>query len=232
MRSRRCARGDGREGADLVRTLRGDRGKFGDMAQPPFVPQGGPQAVRHYSSPPQRVRSWRADRPGDLPNSPMPAGGGYGHQGPDQGYALNLAKRFIPLLKLQPGESANDVVAGCVTVALKRASLFGRAPVVEDLRVAFAHWGFLDLPAVGASSEASEDSESAGVSEVGGAADALEEDFVETAASSEPESISERRALFSGAGGHDGYACRRRIADSVSPSDLGVPAALCEWQRS
>jgi hypothetical protein len=31
-----------------------------------------------------------------------------------------------------------------VAVALKRASLFGRAPVIHDLRVAFTLWGFLD----------------------------------------------------------------------------------------
>ena len=33
---------------------------------------------------------------------------------------------------------------GCVGVALKRASLFGRAPVIHDLTVAFTVWGFLD----------------------------------------------------------------------------------------
>lgn len=188
------------------------------------MPQGGPQVVPHYSSPPQRVRSWRADRPGDLPNSPLPSGGGYGHQGPDQGYALNLAKRFIPLLKLQPGESVNDVVAGCVTVALKRASLFGRAPLAEDLRVAFAHWGFLDDPSVGEDGEDGGDGEGEG----GGADGADGEDVAELAAGAESPVITDRRALFAGAGGHDGYACRCRIADSVSPSALGVPAALLE----
>ena len=192
------------------------------------MPQGGPQAVLHYSSPPQRVRSWRADRPGDLPNEPLPSGGGYGHQGPDQGYALNLAKRFIPLLKLQPGESVNDVVAGCVTVALKRASLFGRAPLAEDLRVAFAHWGFLDDPSFGAGGEAAE---AAGGSDAAGGSAGDPAGRVSgsaPAASAESPIIAERRALFAGAGGHDGYACRCRIADSVSPSDLGAPTALRE----
>ena len=211
------------------------------------MPQGGPQAVLHYSSPPQRVRSWRADRPGDLPNAPLPSGGGYGHQGPDQGYALNLAKRFIPLLKLQPGESVNDVMAGCVTVALKRASLFGRAPLAEDLRVAFAHWGFLDDPSFGAGGEAG-GSDAAGDASggVGGAAggaaaggeagaeaggsDAAGDPAGRVSGAASPVSaespiITERRALFAGAGGHDGYACRSRIADSVSPSDLGAPTA-------
>ena len=211
------------------------------------MPQGGPQAVPHYSSPPQRVRSWRADRPGDLPTSPLPSGGGYGHQGPDQGYALNLAKRFIPILKLQPGESVNDVVAGCVTVALKRASLFGRAPLAEDLRVAFAHWGFLDDSPLSAGEEVGGSAAfgdpagggsgagASGASAADGGAPAARredreedgKDVAELAAGAESPIITDRRALFAGAGGHDGYACRSRIADSVSPSELGVPAALC-----
>ena len=29
-------------------------------------------------------------------------------------------------------------------IALRRASLFGRAPVIHDLRIAFTIWGFLD----------------------------------------------------------------------------------------
>ena len=36
------------------------------------------------------------------------------------------------------------MIAGCCAVALKRASLFGRAPVVHDLTAAFTIWGFLD----------------------------------------------------------------------------------------
>ena len=36
------------------------------------------------------------------------------------------------------------MLAGCVTVAMKRASLFGRAPITADLRIAFEHWAYLD----------------------------------------------------------------------------------------
>jgi hypothetical protein len=32
-------------------------------------------------------------------------------------------------------------------VALKRASLFGRAPIIHDLRTAYTVWGFLDASA-------------------------------------------------------------------------------------
>lgn len=156
------------------------------MAQPPYVPHAPGATARHYTSPPQRPGGWRADRPGELAEGPQPAGSGFGHQGPDQGYALRLAKRFVPRLALQTGEKSADVVAGCVTVALKRASLFGRAPVAADLQAAFDHWGYLD-------------------------------------ADTHLEVVAFRRALFAGAGGHDGYPVRCRIADEVSSEALGAP---------
>jgi hypothetical protein len=63
--------------------------------------------------------------------------------GPDQGFALKLAHRFTERLELQPGEHAEDAVAGCTPVAMKRAALFGRAPMIYDLELAFTLWGFL-----------------------------------------------------------------------------------------
>jgi len=66
-----------------------------------------------------------------------------GSPGPDQGFALGLAARFRDRLVLADGESAEDAIDGCVGVGLRRASLFGRAPVVHDLTVAFTVWGFL-----------------------------------------------------------------------------------------
>ena len=156
------------------------------MAQPPYVPHAPGKAAPHYTSPPQRQGGWRADRPGELADGPQPAGTGFGHQGPDQGYALRLARDFAPRLELQVGEKPGDVIAGCVMVALKRASLFGRAPVTADLQVAFDHWGYLDARAP-------------------------------------IEVVASRRELFAGAGGHDGYPVRSRIADEVSPGALGAP---------
>jgi hypothetical protein len=67
-----------------------------------------------------------------------------GHQGPDQGYVYRLVHELEGRLHLAEGEHLDDVVAGCVGVALKRASLFGRAPIVHDLTVAFTVWGYLD----------------------------------------------------------------------------------------
>lgn len=84
-----------------------------------------------------------ADRPGEVVGSEVPAGPGLGYQGPDQGYALKLAERFAGRLVLVPGEREDDALAGCVAVALRRASMFGRAPVMHDLRVALELFGFL-----------------------------------------------------------------------------------------
>lgn len=56
---------------------------------------------------------------------------------------LSLARRFEGALTLTDGEHQRDALAGAVAVALKRASLFGRAPVVHDLTVALTIWGFL-----------------------------------------------------------------------------------------
>ena len=44
---------------------------------------------------------------------------------------------------LADGEREDDALAGCCAVALRRASLFGRAPVVHDLRLALELFGFL-----------------------------------------------------------------------------------------
>ena len=85
-----------------------------------------------------------ADRPGEVVGAEPPAGRGLGYQGPDQGYALKLAQRFAGRLVLVAGEREDDALAGCVAVALRRASMFGRAPVMHDLRVALELFGYLN----------------------------------------------------------------------------------------
>jgi hypothetical protein len=113
------------------------------MAAPEYVPVRPMDDVRTYESPPRRPGSWLSTRPGDL-RGENPHGDRFGNPGPDQGYALLLAKRFSDRLHLAPGEEVNDVIAGCVGVALKRASLLGRAPVIHDLTAAYTVWGYLD----------------------------------------------------------------------------------------
>ena len=57
----------------------------------------------------------------------QPKGDLLGSQGPDQGFAIKLARSLEAQLELTKNEHASDVIAGCVAVALKRASAFGRA---------------------------------------------------------------------------------------------------------
>lgn len=112
------------------------------MAAPDYVPMTLADKPRR-SLPLPAARPWTAARPGDLPGR-QPGGSRLGSQGPDQGYALALAERFHGRLHLAPGEHHHDVEAGVVAVAMKRASLFGRAPVIHDLDLAFGLFGFLD----------------------------------------------------------------------------------------
>ena len=114
------------------------------MSAPEFVPRKAGRSGKAYESPPRRADSWLAVRPGDLEGRGQPSGPGLGVQGPDQGYALTLARRLRDQLVLTDGERAADAIAGCLGVALRRAALFGRAPVIDDLRLAFALFGFLD----------------------------------------------------------------------------------------
>ena len=112
------------------------------MAAPDFVPVDPTRPLRTYSSPPRRDRSWRADRPGDLPAG-QPRGDRLGSIGPDQGYAFRLVHHLDDQLRLG-SVHRDDAVAGCVAVAMKRSALFGRAPVIHDLTAAFTLYGFLD----------------------------------------------------------------------------------------
>jgi hypothetical protein len=115
------------------------------MAQPEYVPIDADDRVRPAERLPVPDR-WLADRPAEIRGNEVPKGARFGSPGPDQGYGLKLARSFATggRLRLTDGETAEDAVAGCLGVGLKRASLFGRAPVIYDMELAFGVWGFLD----------------------------------------------------------------------------------------
>lgn len=112
------------------------------MSAPSHVP-GRTNQPKAYRSAPRRAGSWSADRPGEVVGTVQPSGPAHGNQGPDQGYVLKLAARFRDDLVLTPGEHADDVMTGASAVALRRASLYGRAPIGDDLRVALTLFGYL-----------------------------------------------------------------------------------------
>jgi hypothetical protein len=114
------------------------------MAAPEYVPIEPTPKVRTYRSPDHVPPRWTTDRPAEI-GARQPAGGLFGYQGPDQGYALKLARDvFAERINLHDGEHRDDAVMGSIAIALRRASLFGRAPTVHDLTVAFTIWGWLD----------------------------------------------------------------------------------------
>lgn len=92
------------------------------------------------------AKSWRADRPGDLAAG-RPEGTLLGSPGPNVGYALTLTNRMVDRLRLAPHEQRVDAVAVVGEIAMKRASLFGRGPVTNDVEFAAQLLGYLgDLP--------------------------------------------------------------------------------------
>ena len=87
------------------------------------------------------ARGWVADRPGDLA-APQPTGAMFGRPGPNVGYAVVLAHRVRDRLALGAHESSDDAVALVAELAMKRASSFGRAPVIADVEIAATLLGY------------------------------------------------------------------------------------------
>lgn len=112
------------------------------MAVPKFTPIDPTSEPRSYESPDFVPEPWWLDRKAEIAGQ-QPKGDGLGNPGPNQGYALTLASRVRDRIRVQTGESVDDVIAGSITIALRRASLFGRAPVMADVMVALTIWGWL-----------------------------------------------------------------------------------------
>jgi len=112
------------------------------MTQPKFAPIAREDEVRpsYRLEPPE---PWRAHRPGDLVPGARTILPGAGIPGPDQGYGLGLAKRFTDKLVLRPGEHVDDVLAGAFAIGMRRASLYGRAPVSADIELPLVIFGYL-----------------------------------------------------------------------------------------
>jgi hypothetical protein len=111
------------------------------MTQPSFVPITEADQIRP-SLQLETPGHWVAQRPADLRGPSRRAKRGFGTPGPDQGYALSLAKRFEGDLRLAPGEVVDDVLVGSAMVASTRSARFGRAPSIYDLQAALAIFGF------------------------------------------------------------------------------------------
>lgn len=113
------------------------------MSTPRFAPTPPIDQSRSYASPPVVAKGWNNERPAAVVGF-QPAGEQLGYQGPDQGFALKIAHEMAPSLQLQAGEHVHDAIRGCLGIALRRASMFSRGPVVHDLTIAFTIWGYLN----------------------------------------------------------------------------------------
>jgi hypothetical protein len=112
------------------------------VSQPSFVPIVESDQVREaYRL--QVPGIWTQSRPSEVRGPVRTGGPRLGKPGPDQGFALKLARRFEHRLVLAAGDSREDVIAGCTAVAMRRCATFGRAPAVYDLEFGFTLWGFL-----------------------------------------------------------------------------------------
>jgi hypothetical protein len=118
----------------------------GFVAQPTFVPVPDTDRVRPSIPAPIPTKP-RTNRPGELRSPTVPHGKGVGATGPDQGYALSLASRLAPRLRLADGEDRHDVARGIALLGSRRAALGGRAPCSYDLEAAASLFGYLgDAP--------------------------------------------------------------------------------------
>lgn len=116
------------------------------MAAPKHTPVNPVDRPRTYQSPDFVPSPWTNTRKASVTGR-QPRAERLGHPGPDQGYVLSLAERLRPRIRVTAGESIDDAIQGCIGIALRRASHFGRAPVIHDLNIALTIWGyFLDQP--------------------------------------------------------------------------------------
>ena len=114
------------------------------MTQPSFVPIVEADQVRPCV-PPATSPATGASRDRSICAAPRrPAGRELGKPGPDQGFALMLARRFEDRLVLAEGDTAEDAIVGCTAVAMRRVPRCSAGPRWSTTSsLAFTLWGFL-----------------------------------------------------------------------------------------
>ena len=89
------------------------------------------------------AKGWRADRPGDLSGVAATAGRTLrGTPGPNVGYGYTLTERAHDRFQLAAHEDLHDAMSVVAEIGMKRASAFGRAPVMADIDLAMALLGY------------------------------------------------------------------------------------------
>ncbi|NNN10742.1 MAG: hypothetical protein HKL83_02655 [Acidimicrobiaceae bacterium] len=111
------------------------------MTQPDYVPIAESEEVRKFWVQPASPEAGVV-KASQLSLPDQHRGDRRGSPGPDMGYALKLGQRLKGTLELSPHEHEEDAIAAVVALAMKRASLFGRAPVSTDLEVSASLLGY------------------------------------------------------------------------------------------
>ncbi len=101
------------------------------MGQEPNIELDRSDAPRQTLAP-AAPRRWKPTRPGEI-NSPgeMRWGGAFGRPGPDTGWALKLIRETV----WDRSDRGNESEAVLATLVGARASMFGRAPTMQDVEV-------------------------------------------------------------------------------------------------
>jgi hypothetical protein len=116
------------------------------MSTDPFVApelEGIPRQIQNLA-PGVRMpaaRPWYPNRPAEVRQG-QPTGPFFGAPGPDVGYALTLVHRVADTMRLAEHEHREDAIAVVGELAMKRAALFGRAPVATDVECAMLALGY------------------------------------------------------------------------------------------
>lgn len=138
VRARRSGSGSG-EGSQGGPPLLSARAKGSPLTTKPYVPPDRDTVYRPEQLPPPKP--WFAARPAEIAADPDAAT--FGAVGPDMGYARTLLALFTK--RLVPGGcNRGDLLDAGAAIGMRRAALYGRAPIPEDLEVAFLLLGALD----------------------------------------------------------------------------------------
>lgn len=114
------------------------------MTQPDYVPLAPGTRLRDFDEL-ENPGSWTANRPSELAplkGSAAKQGKFLGTPGPDSGFALKLTRIALDEIELSASEDHSDIMKVISAVAIKRAALFSRAPVIHDVRFALKLFGF------------------------------------------------------------------------------------------
>lgn len=111
------------------------------MSTQDFVSPKRIDTPRHEQNMPEGVdtpvpQAWIGNRPGDDLLQKKDNELLLGNPGPNIGYALKIVNNEFDTLYLVEHENEHDVVALLAEIAMRRASVFGRAPVKADVVLA------------------------------------------------------------------------------------------------